>query len=122
MAFPGTYNFNYVRGDTLEFRVYPKTTSGANFTLTDYIAFFTIAESKNSDAADVIPCTATISGDHIDCIIEPADGDAFPAGISEMVYQVYIYKNTGEYDQLYTILEGTISVTDRVTNFNLGLS
>ena len=122
MAFPGTYNFNYVRGDTFELKVYPKTTSGASFTLTDYVAYFTVAESKNSESVDTIYCSATISGDHIDCIIEPSDGEAFPAGVSEMVYQIYIYKVGAEYEQLYTIVEGTISVTDRVTAFVAGNS
>jgi hypothetical protein len=31
MAFPGSYNFNYYRGDTAEFVIRPKTANGSAF-------------------------------------------------------------------------------------------
>jgi len=37
MAFPGTYNISYYKGDTYEFRIYPKTADGDVFDLTPYI-------------------------------------------------------------------------------------
>lgn len=121
MAFPGTYNFNYVKGDTLEFKVYPKTTSGATFAMDSaYTAYFAIAETKNSAEPDVIYCNATINGDHIDCIIEPIDGELFPEGVSQLLYQVFIFKNntnSTDYEKLYTLLEGTISITERVAKY-----
>ena len=33
MAFPGTYNFNYYRGDTNEFVISPKNSDGTTFQL-----------------------------------------------------------------------------------------
>jgi len=40
MAFPGSYNFSYYRGDTAQFVVRPKTSTGAAFNLTGYTAAF----------------------------------------------------------------------------------
>lgn len=37
MAYPGTYDINYYKGDTFEFRIYPKDTSGSTFNLTGYL-------------------------------------------------------------------------------------
>ncbi len=36
MAFPGTYNINYYKGDTYQFRIYPKDTAGYPFDLSVY--------------------------------------------------------------------------------------
>ena len=49
MAFPGTYNISYYKGDTLEFKIYPKDSSGASFSLDNYIATFTIAFILTND-------------------------------------------------------------------------
>ena len=38
MAFPGTYNFSYYKGDTNEFVIRPKNSSGSAFDLTGYSA------------------------------------------------------------------------------------
>ena len=43
MAFPGSYNFNYYRGDTAEFVVRPKTANGDAFDLTGFNSDFFIA-------------------------------------------------------------------------------
>ena len=49
MAFPGTYNFNYYKGDTHEFRIYPKNADGSAFNLTAYgNATFKIATQRGS--------------------------------------------------------------------------
>jgi hypothetical protein len=36
MAFPATYNFDYYKGDTFEFRIYPKKNDGTVFMLRDF--------------------------------------------------------------------------------------
>jgi hypothetical protein len=36
MAFPATYDFNYYKGDTFEFRIYPKKNDGTVFNLSAY--------------------------------------------------------------------------------------
>jgi hypothetical protein len=38
MAFPSTYDFNYYKGDTFEFRIYPKKNDGTVFNLSQYVA------------------------------------------------------------------------------------
>jgi len=38
MAFPGTFNFSYYRGDTNQFVIRPKNASGSAFDLTGYTA------------------------------------------------------------------------------------
>jgi hypothetical protein len=36
MAFPAIYDFNYYKGDTFEFRIYPKKNDGTVFNLNEY--------------------------------------------------------------------------------------
>ena len=55
MAFPGTYNFNYYRGDTFSFIITPKNSSGGTYPLTGYSAEFNIATSRGG----AISTTAT---------------------------------------------------------------
>ena len=38
MAFPSTYDFNYYKGDTFEFRIYPKNDDRSVFNLSQYVA------------------------------------------------------------------------------------
>lgn len=120
MAFPGTYNISYYKGDTLEFRVYPKTSSGLTFDLEDYsAAAFTIAVERGAEST--IDATATISQDssglwYVACVIKPAIGATLTQ--SSYVYDVEVYKPasgaTGSYPYRYTLVTGTISVTEDV--------
>lgn len=121
MAFPGTYNFSYYKGDTLEFTVYPKDSSGAIFSLEDFIGAnspaFTISTSRGSSGLeDQVSCFAQISDDftHIICTIRPEDGEMLSAG-QIYVYDIEINKPSEPYDIVYTILTGNITVTDQIT-------
>ena len=118
MAFPGTYNISYYKGDTYEFRVYPKDSSGAVFDLTDYgSASFTISTARGTaGVADQINAYAIISSDktYILCAIRPADGASLAAGTS-YVYDLEISKSSTPYPYTYTLMTGNISVTDQVT-------
>lgn len=66
MAFPGTFNISYYRGDTYEFRIYPKTASGAAFDLTTYSdsvsdhVKFTIASARGDAGVTSTGFTATL--------------------------------------------------------------
>lgn len=51
MAFPGTFNFSYYRGDTYEFIVQPKDSLGGEFDLTDFDAEFNIATARGGAIA-----------------------------------------------------------------------
>jgi hypothetical protein len=110
MAFPGTFNFNYYRGDTDQFVIRPKTPNGGSFDLTGYSADFFIATSRGSSGtqyeADAVVNETT---DIVTCTIEPSVGRALVPGT--YVYDVQI--NNGL--QIYTLLTGTISVTDDIS-------
>lgn len=120
MAFPGTYNFSYYKGDTFEFRVYPKDSAGGTFPLSQFISpngvtKFTIALSRGATTG-LIEGYAQISNDQtfILCAITPANGATLTAGTS-YVYDIEIARSTAPYDFVYTLLTGNISVTEQVT-------
>jgi hypothetical protein len=121
MAFPGTYNINYYRGDTLEFRIYPKDANGNTFSLSNFsTAKFTIQTRRgNAGFASRIPCIATIdeTKTYVACAIAPTDqqGLALTAGTT-YVYDVEVSGTVaGSYNLVYTLLTGTISIEDHVS-------
>lgn len=118
MAFPGTFNISYYKGDTYEFNIYPKDASGQPFDLSGYSVTFTIASSRgpNPDVTfsgyALIPTDAT----SVRCAIIPADAAEMVSGNS-YVYDIEV-SNTSEelpYPLVYTLLTGTISVTSDIT-------
>lgn len=118
MAFPGTYNFNYYKGDTLEFKIYPKTTNGSPFDLTGYTVDFNIAESRGVTSENQVNAYSYIpvDGSFVSCAIIPSDGNLLEAG-TNYVYDVEIRKmNNSPYPLVHTLLTGNITVTDQVTN------
>lgn len=117
MAFPGTYNIDYYKGDTYEFRIYPKDSSGAPFSLYGFGAErFTIATSRGETNTDnIVDCYAKIDNDNILCVIRPTDGEELSVENSPYYYDVEIENVSGEYAKLYTLLTGSITVTEQVT-------
>lgn len=117
MAFPGTYNIDYYKGDTYEFRIYPKDSSGAPFSLYGFSAEkFTIAPTRGeSDINNIINCYAKIDNDNILCVIRPSDGEKLDVENSPYYFDVEIENASGEYAKLYTLLTGAITVTEQVT-------
>lgn len=120
MAFPGTYNIEYYKGDTFEFRIYPKDSAGAAFPLEDYSTggdtTFTIASSRGDSPDSSIEGYAVIADnyEYVQCAITPANGAELTAGTT-YVYDVEISRADAPYDFTFTLLTGTISVTDQVT-------
>jgi hypothetical protein len=118
MAFPGTLNFSYYKGDTYEFKVYPKNVNGSTFDLSTYTSVgFTISTARGSAGlANQIECSAEISDtdDYVLCTIKPADSVDLVAGVS-YVYDVEISKTVSAAPVVYTLLTGSIEVTDQVT-------
>jgi hypothetical protein len=115
MAFPGELNLTYYKGDTQEFRIYPKQNGGQAFNMSGYTVKFSIAETRGSSS--VIECYAVIdevTPTVVNCAIRPADGAELTAG-TQYVYDVEIKKTSTPYDLVYTILTGTVSVTEQVT-------
>lgn len=118
MAFPGTYNFGYYRGDRFEFNVYPKNSDGTEFTLSGYTARFTISTARGSAGVEnQISADAIIDGNILRCAISPEDGILLNPAIS-YVYDVEITKTETDPTTrtiTYTLLTGSISVTDHIT-------
>ena len=114
MAFPGTYNFSYYRGDTAEFVIRPKNSNGAAYDLTDYTATFTIANRRGSTGTQYVGTTAVnTTTDIITCTITPAVGRTLAAGT--YVYDVQITNTVPTPDVILTVLTGSITVTDDIT-------
>ena len=120
MAFPGTYNLNYYKGDTFEFRVYPKDASGGTFPISQFVSpngvtRFTIAPSRGATTG-LIEGYAQISNDRtfILCAVTPTNGAAMTAG-TPYVYDVEIARTDANYDYVYTLLTGNITVVEQVT-------
>jgi hypothetical protein len=115
MAFPGTYNFNYYRGDTAEFVVRPKASNGSSFDLSGYNsatgAKFTIANRRGSTGSQFtgLAVIDTVN-DLITCTILPTLGRTLSSGT--YVYDVQISSGA---NVIFTLLTGTITVTDDVT-------
>lgn len=118
MAFPGTYNIAYYKGDTFEFNIYPKDSNGQPFDMTDYAATFTIADTRGPNPSVTISGYALIPTDatSVRCAILPADAAGMTAGNS-YVYDIQISKDdeTLAYPLTYTLLTGNITVTNDVT-------
>ena len=116
MAFPGTYNFNYYRGDRNEFVLRPKNANGTAFDLSNYgsVGSFTIAEKRGPDRTFVKNAQAVINNDNntIICTIIPDLGRDLEAG--SYVYDIEITDPNDE-DMKFTLLTGTITVTDDIT-------
>lgn len=114
MAFPGTYNINYYKGDTYEFTIYPKDSAGQAFALANYSVTFTISSSRGENPDFTVAATATIpqdAGNLVNCSILPNTGRSLDAGTS-YVYDIQI---TNGANKIYTLLTGTITVTEDVT-------
>ena len=141
MAFPATYDFNYYKGDTFEFRIYPKKNDGTVYELsgfkvptgfanapdyyTDTVAPYDSAQftisTVRGETGSPIKGFARISDDgtFVQCAIRPTEGNTLVAG-TEYVYDVEVRKpagspGTGQYEVVHTLLTGTITITDQVT-------
>ena len=114
MAFPGTYNFSYYRGIKYEFTIRPQNANGTTFSLDFYAgnADFTIANRRGSTGTQV-NATATVNTttDIVTCTITGAQGRELVAGTT-YVYDVQIDNGAGV---IFTLLTGSITVTDDVT-------
>lgn len=122
MAFPGTYNIAYYKGDTFEFLINPKDTTGAPFNLTGYgDPRFTISNYAGPEQTPSTPTKISIEGfastvdnTYIKCAITPDNALNMTAGTT-YVYDVEISKPGTDYDYIYTFLSGNISTTEQVS-------
>jgi hypothetical protein len=113
MAFPGTYNFNYYRGDTFEFIVRPKDTNGDAFALDGYTGEFTIASGRGSDP-EIIQYFSTAVVNAVDNIVTCTINSGVGRNLGPEVSWVYDVQITNEIST-YTLLTGNITSTDDIT-------
>lgn len=129
MAFPGTFDIKYYKGDTYQFRIYPKDTAGNAFDLSDYrydhdgdpltlkfdTATFAFSESRGSGLG-YHKCLAQISDNaqYVTCTIRPEDA-SYLDPTKVYVYDVQVTKPGTNYDTVLTLLTGTITITDEVS-------
>jgi hypothetical protein len=123
MTFPGNYNLNYYKGDTLEFRVYPKDASGAAFPLSQFTSNnvkFTIASSRGEDPEVSVEGYTEIAEDNsnILCVITPEISTSLDANV-DYVYDIEIARASSPYNIVYTLLTGIVAVEDQVTPVRL---
>lgn len=120
MAFPGELNINYYRGDTYDFNVYPKKTDGTVFDLASFgTVAFTIAEIRGKDGVSTqLEADAAIADNntYIACQIPPAIGRQLSPAKS-YAYDIQIKSTSPE--KVYTVLTGTITVSEEVSGANL---
>jgi hypothetical protein len=111
MAFPGTYNFNYYRGDTFQFIIRPKDGSGNSFPLAGYTAAMKVAD-KRGPLGIQYNAQAVINSveNYITCTISATAGRQLTTD-KTWVYDVQITDGT----TIYTLLNGNIVVTEDVT-------
>jgi hypothetical protein len=115
MAFPTTYNINYYRGDTHEFTLYPKTSTGAPFDMTAFeTVTFKIAATRGNATTQTATATPASANTAVVCVIPPLVGANLTAG-QTYVYDVELRDSTPTPNVVYTILTGTITVTEGVS-------
>lgn len=123
MAYPGTYDINYYKGDTFEFKIYPKDTSGATFNLSGYLPpKFKISNSRGGTVGvngkiEINAYAQIVDNSYILCAIRPEDGASM--NLASYVYDVEIGKNSSPYDYVYTLLSGKVTVTEQVNSDDL---
>ena len=112
MAFPGTYNFSYYKGDTSQFVIRPKNSDGSSFDLNGYTANFFIASARGNNPSFRVEAQAVVSAvnDTVTCTILPGVGGTLNAGT--YVYDVQI---TSGPSTIFTLVTGNITVTEQVT-------
>lgn len=117
MAFPGTFNISYYKGDTYEFRIYPKDSAGNTFSLANYTnenIKFSISTARGVTPTIEAYAQKSLDNSYISCAILPSNGQVMTAGTT-YVYDIQISRTATPYNYVFTLMTGTISVTEQVT-------
>jgi glycine cleavage system H lipoate-binding protein len=114
MSFPANFDISYYRGDRYELILNPKNANGTVFDLTGYNSSFVVSTTRGSASAAVVTFTPTIdvNAGSITAVIDPTNGRNFLT-TGPYVYDIEISRSSSA---VYTLVTGTISVTQDVTN------
>lgn len=115
MAFPATYNISYYSGDLYQFAIRPKTSAGEVYGITaaTHDAYFYISTVRGGTAGQTITASAVVGTNLVTCTLNPSIGGTLQAGTT-YYYDVSI-KNKTNANEVYTLLTGTITVTEDIT-------
>jgi len=114
MPFPKTFDFNYYKGDTFQFNVELKNSDGTDFLISGYETFaFKLANQRGSGGTQVSALAVKHEPATVACTITSTVGRTLSAG--QYVYDVQITDTTPTPNIIYTILTGSITVTDDIT-------
>lgn len=92
----------------------PKNANGTTFDLTNYTSLFVVATARGNTAAHVVSFSPTIDSNAgtVTCVIDPANGRNYLSA-GPYLYDVEISRGGSA---VYTLLTGTITVTQDITN------
>ena len=111
MSFPATYNLSLYAGDTYEFVVVPRNSDASSFSLVGYTAVMNIATSRGSTTKTSVQAIVDPVLNIVTCTILPGvSGALLPS--TTYVYDVQI---TNGSTKIYTLLTGSVSVTEDVS-------
>lgn len=110
MAFPGTYNISYYKGDTLESTIWPKAADGTAFPLTGYAAKAVISTALGSGAVLPTQYSATLTTGSTITVTSPAALVGVSVGQRIVKYSGTGVFGTGAYITAISGLVLTISV------------
>lgn len=112
MAFPGTYNFSYYRGDTFDFIVRPKDASGNSFSLDGYRGIITISDIRGPTAT--VSFEVDLEVNTVDNFVTCSISSGIGRNLDPSTSWVYDIEITNDIN-VYTLLNGNISVTDDIS-------
>lgn len=112
MSFPATYNISYYKGDTYEFVIVPKNSDGTDFGLTGYTAAFSISNKLGGGGSFFTSGQAVVNttNNTVTCTILPGVG----ANLNSSTTYYYDVQITDGSTKVFTLLNGTVTVTDDV--------
>lgn len=112
IAFPGTYNIAYYRGDTYDFVINPKNSNGTSFDLSGFSGLFAIATVRGDADAIVGFGDVALSASAATVTCEIPSTLASTLSGSSYVYDIQISNSAST---TYTLLTGNIAVTQDVS-------
>lgn len=116
MAFPSTYNIQYYKGDIYQFVIRPKISTGDPFPIDDttHNAFFRISTARGGPVANTKNAQAVIENGNVIATIIPSLGSTL-SDTTPYFYDVSVQAKPPNSDQIYTLLTGTLTVTQDIT-------
>jgi hypothetical protein len=112
MANPATYDIKYYKGDSYALLIFPKTSLGTPFNLSEFTGTFDISDQRGTDASRW-KTVGSVTVDPIEnsllCEISPTVGSNFDV-TKTYYYDISVISGPA----VHTFVTGTITTTDYV--------